>query len=305
MSLRIGVVVHPRRDVSLALGQAQRFAQQSGLRLTQLSVDGEGQQVAPPGEVGDCDLVLAIGGDGTALAAIRTAAPTGVPMLGVACGSLGALTGTEAEHTGEALERVAAGEWRPIKLPALVVALQGDEPQLAYNDLAIVRRGQGQVRVSISVDGELYARLAGDGCIVSTPVGSSAYAFAAGGPLLAPGASAFLLTPLPTHGGSIPPLVIGAERRLELELPHSFAGARLELDGRILRHEAVPLSVTLHPDRATLVSFAGSEPFLTALRRRGVLRDSPRVLADDARQAGGTADTELGGLGETSPSSRS
>ncbi len=284
MSLRIGVVVHPRRDVSLTIALAQRFAAHSGAQITQLPVAGQDQQVAPPGQIDESDLVLAIGGDGTALAAIRAAAPAGVPMLGVACGSLGALTSIEAEHARDALVRFASGDWEPIRLPALVVALQGTETQLAYNDVAIVRRGPGQLRVSASVDGELYARLAGDGAVVSTPVGSSAYAFAAGGPLLAPGTSAFLLTPLPTHGGSIPPLVIGAARRLELELTHSLAGARLELDGQILRQEATSLSVTLRPDAATLVGFGGQESFLTALRRRGVLRDSPRALADDARE---------------------
>ena len=81
-----------------------------------------------------------------------------------------------------------------------------------------MRAGIGQLRVTSRVNGVLFTRLAGDGCIVSTPIGSSAYALAAGGPLLAPETDAYVLTPLPTHGGSRLPLVIGAGSRLELEL---------------------------------------------------------------------------------------
>ena len=107
---------------------------------------------------------------------------------------------------------------------------------MAFNDIAIVRDGDGQVRASVKVDGTLYARLAGDGCVVSTPVGSSAYSFAAGGPLLAADAQAFLLTPLSNHGGSCPPLVVAAGSTLHLEIRPAFGGVRLELDGKVNRH---------------------------------------------------------------------
>src|SRR5437588_735979 len=82
-------------------------------------------------------------------------------------------------------------------------------------------------------DCDLLARLAGDGCIVSTPIGSSAYALAAGGPLLAPDLEALLVTPLPTHGGSCPPFVVGSRSVIRLVATPGLGGARLELDGQV------------------------------------------------------------------------
>ncbi len=254
MGLRIGVVLHPSRDVSEPLRVAEAFAARAGSAVVQLAVEGEGQQLAPDGDVTDCDLVVAIGGDGTALAAIRTAAPADRPVLGVGCGSLGALSTISPAELADSLQRFADGDWTPARLPALEVHAGEQEPCLAYNDAVVVRRRQGQVRVAASVDGELYARLAGDGAVVSTAAGSSAYALAAGGPLLAPGLDAFLFTPLPSHGGSSPPLVVGAERRLELELLPSYGGARLELDGRIVLDPADSITVTLRRGAATLVA---------------------------------------------------
>ncbi len=230
-------------------------------------------------------MVLAIGGDGTALAAIRAAAPRGRPVLAAACGSLGALTSVPATEIEDALVRFARGEWRARALPALELRHEDGQATLAYNDVAFVRRGEGQVRTTMRVDGTLYSRIAGDGCIISTAVGSSAYALAAGGPLLAPGADAFLFTPLPSHGGACPPLVIGGGSRLEIEVMASFKGTRLEVDGKLAYEQAGSLAVRLIPDRATVVAFEDQEPFLEGLRRRGLITDSPRILAED-RQAG-------------------
>src|SRR5687768_9097062 len=110
---RIGLVVHPRRELSRALATVREWAEGQEATVVQIQSPGQGQEVAPPGEAADCDLVIALGGDGTALAALHLAAPAGRPVLGVACGSLGALTATTAEELDEALGRVAAGDWRP------------------------------------------------------------------------------------------------------------------------------------------------------------------------------------------------
>ena len=71
----------------------------------------------------------------------------------------------------------------------------------AVNDLVVVRQGAGQVIVAVRVDGELFIRFAGDGFVIGTPLGSSAYTLAAGGPMLAPGALGMVFTPLAPHGG--------------------------------------------------------------------------------------------------------
>jgi NAD+ kinase len=162
----------------------------------------------------------------------------------------------------------------------------GADTLTAVNDVAVTRRGQGQVMTSAEVDGVLYARFVGDGFVVSTPIGSSGYTLAASGPLLAPGTTAFALTPLAAHGGCIPPLVIGAGSRLRLEVEPGYGGIRLELDGRMVEPEPEPdaLTVGLRPDAATLVGLDDEAPILTGLRRRGIVMDSPRVVARDARE---------------------
>jgi NAD+ kinase len=218
------------------------------------------------------------------LAAVRSAAPADRPVLGVACGSLGALTGTAAAALSDALDRFVCGDWIPHTLPALSVERSGRPRLLAFNDIAVVRGGIGQVRVTAQVDGILYSRLAGDGCVVSTPIGTSAYGLAAGGPLLTPDAEAFVFTPLPTHGGFCPPLVLSWRARLELEVITGFGGSRLEVDGQLADTEPAKLAVAFRPRVATVVNFGGQEPLFTGLRRRQIIIDSPRILAEDPRE---------------------
>jgi NAD+ kinase len=280
---RLGVVVHPARMINGPLRALAGWADAHGAEIVQIAVRGQEREVAELGNAADCDLIVAIGGDGTMLAAIRAALGAGRPVLGLACGSLGVLTAIEADGLGDALSRFSRGDWQPRRLPALVVTRDGAEELLAFNDIAIVRAGIGQVRVTTTVDGVLFSRLAGDGCIVSTPLGSSAYALAAGGALMTPETDAYLLTPLPTHGGSRIPLVIGSRSELRLEVTPGIGGARLELDGQTAQTDPPELTVRLRPDVATLVAFPDQEPLFASLRRRQIIADSPRILADDGR----------------------
>ena len=275
--------MHPSRDIEQPLGALRRWTAEHGAELVQIPLSSRPRRVAEEGRVEDCQLIVSIGGDGTMLAAVRVAMADERPVLGVACGSLGALTNVEEDGVIAALDRIDAGDWRPHRLPALEVRRSEGDSFLALNDFAVVRAGQGQIRVSAVVDGTLYARFAGDGCVVSAPVGSSAYALAAGGPLIAPGTDAFLLTPLPAHGGFSPPLVIAAHLTLELEVAGGYGGARVEVDGQVTGLEVSVLRISLRPDVAVVVGFPDQESFLTGLRRRGVIRDSPRIVADEAR----------------------
>jgi NAD+ kinase len=280
---RLGVVVHPARAIAGPLRALTRWAEEHGVDVVQIPVPGQEREVATPGNAVDCDLIVSIGGDGTMLAAIRAALAAGRPALGLACGSLGVLTAIEADGLNEALERFSRGEWQPRRLPALAITAIGSDALLAVNDIAIVRAGIGQVRVTSRVDGVLFSRLAGDGCIVSTPLGSSAYSLAAGSALLTPETAAYLLTPLATHGGSRQPLVVSAGSELALEVSAGIGGVRLEVDGQIVDAEPCDLRIRLRPDVATVVTFADEEPLFVSLRRRQIIVDSPRIIADDGR----------------------
>src|SRR4051795_6068710 len=138
---RLGLVVHPRREIDTALDNARTWAFANGATIVQIHVSGQERVVADPGEVASCDLVLAVGGDGTALHALHAAAAVNRPVLGVACGSLGALTAVTAGGLRDALGRVARREGCAGRLPGLAVSADGGEPRVAINDVVAVRRG--------------------------------------------------------------------------------------------------------------------------------------------------------------------
>ncbi len=231
--------------------------------------------------------MIALGGDGTVLSALHIAAPHGAPVLGVPCGSVGALAAEYGDRLDEALERVSRGDWTARRLPALVIHSADAPDEWAVNDFVVARRGAGQVVIDLFVEDELYVRLAGDGLIVATPLGSSAYSMAAGGPVLAAGTRAIVCTPLAMHGGSGPPLVVPATATVRVEVHPSFSGFDVEIDGHTRPLEALDYRLSLEEDRVTLVSFADPGLGITALRKRHLIADSPRVLARDNRTARG------------------
>jgi NAD+ kinase len=282
---RVAVVVHPSRPIAEPLATLARWAEANGLEIVEIvGADAIDRDIAPAGVAAPGDLIVALGGDGTVLTALRTSAPVDAPVLGVACGSLGVLTAVPAAGLGRALARVIEGDWTPRRLPALAIQPAHGLGQWAVNDLVAVRHGSGQLVASIAVDDELYARIAGDGVIVATALGSSAYSMAAGGPVLVTGTPAFVCTPLAMHGGNAPALVIPATSTLHLQLQPGFAGFDIEIDGHNVVETELDYAVTVHQDKVTLVAFGRRSLGLEDLRKRQLIFDSPRVLARDARK---------------------
>ena len=284
---RIGLVVHPSRPIDRPLTTLSEWAGQRGIEVVQLHARDSARVVAPFGEVSACDLVVAIGGDGTVLTALRASADHATPVLGVACGSLGALSAVTAPEVEEALDRFEAGSWSRRAVPALEATVDGEKVAWSINDFVLVRRTLGQLIVDVTVGDELYARMAGDGVVVATALGSSAYSMAAGGPVLVDGTDAFLVTPLVIHGGSAPPLVVRAGVDVTLQAHPGYGGFDVEVDGHPQDVDAVRFVLRLVDARATLVSLGDPGLGLTALRRRGLIADSPRVLARGERHPSG------------------
>lgn len=280
---RVGVVVHPTRPVLEGIEVLDSWTRERGLELVQLQT-GEQPSVAPFGEVRSCDLVVALGGDGTILKGLHVSSRTGTPVLGVAYGSLGALTTVTTDELRDGLDRFAAGGWRGRELPALVVDGSDDPdtpPASAINDI-VVARGRGtQLLVDVSLDGELYVRLAGDGVVVATALGSSAYSMAAGGSLLSAPVDVFICTPLAMHAGSAPPIIVEGDGTVTLDVHPMHSGFFVDVDGFPLVTEARRFRIAREHAYATLVAFDGSATGLPGLRARGVISDSPRVIGQD------------------------
>jgi NAD+ kinase len=288
---QIGVLVHPRRDLTEALRALRGWAAGHAIALGQVEVAGQGRRVEELVDARDCQVLVALGGDGTMLAALHAGAAASRPVLGIACGSVGALTAIPASRLGDALDGLASGAWSTRALPALELRVAGEPARMALNDVVVVRDGGGQVVTSVTIDDVLYARLAGDGLIVATPIGASAYTMAAGGPLLAPRADAFVITPLAPHGGSTPPVVCGAASRIAITADAGFGGLRYEVDGHDAGIQAHDATLTLTAGYAERVVLSDEEPAFTGLRRRGLLADSPRVAIREARKGTGSGGT--------------
>jgi len=280
---RLGLVIHPTRDIEGALSSLQDWADANGIDVVQLDAGKHEREVAPMGEVDACDLVVAVGGDGTVLHALRGAATSAAPVLGVACGSLGALSAVAASDITAALDAFKSGSWTRWDVPALDVAVDGERVAWALNDFVVVRRAGQQLTADISIGGELYARIAGDGVIAATLLGSSAYSMGAGGPLLVSGLSAFVMTPIVIHGGSVPPAVIPSDLELTLDVHPGYGGFDIEIDGQGVELDGETFAITLVESKASLVGLDGPRLAFTALRRRGLIADSPRMLARDER----------------------
>jgi NAD+ kinase len=106
---------------------------------------------------------------------------------------------------------------------------------------------------------------------------------ASGGPILAAGTPAYVCTPLAVHGGSTPPLVLPADAELTVDVKPGYAGFQVEIDGFRAAPAALSFRLTLHADRATLATFGPAGHGLAGLRGRGLITDSPRILARERR----------------------
>jgi hypothetical protein len=172
----------PRLDRALAT--VREWAERQGIELVQVRLPGQEQEVAPRGEVGACDLVMALGGDGTTLAALRSAAPHGRPVHRRRVREPRAPSPPSPPTTSRTRSTTCrAATTSSGRLPALVArAGRGDADRAQRPRARARRRGPGHVRGAGR--GERFIRLAGDGWSWPTPLGSSAYTLAAGGPML-------------------------------------------------------------------------------------------------------------------------
>jgi NAD+ kinase len=163
---------------------------------------------------GGSDLILVLGGDGSILRALSREARTGAPVIGVNYGRVGFLASIEQADLETGLTRVVAGDYLTLELPSLTAAWSGGA-LTAVNDLALLRSGdQRMADLTYAVDSERVANVRCDGVILSTPVGSTAYNLAAGGPTVSWRARCYVLSFIAAHHLDTRPLVLAPEETL-------------------------------------------------------------------------------------------
>lgn len=162
------------------------------------------------------EMVIAVGGDGTMLAAVQSAVAFDVPVLGFNLGTLGFLTVAEPDDLTAVVKRLANGEF-DVQTRLTVKASIGGVSAVGVNDVVVEKVDSTRlVNLTVVIDGTEFATYRADGLIIATPTGSTAYSFSAGGPVVDPEVDALVLTPVASHSLFDRPVVLPADSKIEL-----------------------------------------------------------------------------------------
>lgn len=241
-------------EVCRALDEVRSLIHRHGSLANELIADA-----SPVTDAGNADLIVVLGGDGTLLAQSRRLAHLGLPILGVNLGNLGFL----AEFDLPALVRAAPGLFGSEPLQTVSRAMlhaqvfqNGGTSRPTFSGVAlndcVVTAGPPYrvIEIELRFDGVPGPVLKGDGVIVSTPTGSTAYSVSAGGPIVAPTVEAFTITPIAAHSLAFRPIVLPPDARIELVIRRANAHTELGKDGPVISGTALVLDgQVLHPLR--------------------------------------------------------
>src|SRR4029079_7567093 len=196
---------------------------------------GDVQAVSEAELVEQADALVSLGGDGTLLGALRLVAHRPVPVLGVNLGHLGFLVEIEPGELDAALDQLERGDYT-IEEHSAAGLTDGGEESTAFNDIALASvPGQGAVHAALTVMGRPSGRYRCDALVMATPIGSTAYSYAAGGPLVSPMLDAVIISPVAPISGISRPAVVSAAERIGLALMESSGQPALQVDGTIAR----------------------------------------------------------------------
>lgn len=219
-----------------AIEAMERFIQFVGKKIDIISNCLE--TVCPVEMLQKADYAVVFGGDGTILGAARQLCETKVPVIGVNVGKLGFLAEFSIEELTAQFDRITTGDTLIEKRMIMrCTVFRGDTSMFestAVNDAVITAGGPfNMIEMKLAVDKQKPAVCIGDGMIISTPTGSTAYNLSAGGPILSANLSAMVITPLCPHSLSFRPIVINADSQLRIELVRINERTTLLLDGQV------------------------------------------------------------------------
>jgi NAD+ kinase len=191
-----------------------------------------------PATAGSADLCVVVGGDGTLLSAARLMGERQIPILAINYGGLGFLTEVTRDEMYPALEDLMAGKTVTNSRMMIDVSVhRGDTLVATYQALndAVIHKGTLAriIDLEACVDGLYVSKFRSDGLILSTPTGSTAYNVSAGGPIVYPGMSAIIMTPISSHTLTNRPLVLPAESRVEVTLRSVPDDVYVTVDGQV------------------------------------------------------------------------
>ncbi len=231
-------------DVELALTTVRSLLTEAGAKVLlgdTTAAEISGERILDPEQYHELDFAIVVGGDGTLLHAARSLAPFKVPIVGINLGRLGFLTDIPANEIKQGLQAVIDGDYRIEKRAMIQTTVyredDGIHAYLSLNDAVISKGDTGRlIEMSIYVGDEFVSRTRSDGLIVSTPTGSTAYALAAGGPVIEPTLPVFVLVPICPHTLSNRPIILNQKNTIKIsDIKLTDNHATLAVDGIIVQ----------------------------------------------------------------------
>ena len=232
---RIGILYNPLSVPAVELGEELDAWLQSKNLATWRGVSHDAR--GDPLPVSSCSLMICLGGDGTVLRAARLAIPHRIPLLPVALGHLSFMAEVTPEQLRPAIKRILAGDFwieERTLADAHLQPVQGDGSDYTALNEVLVGRGElaRSVVVEVAIDHVRMTSYHADGVLVATATGSTAYALAAGGPVIDPRSQALALVPIAAHLTHVPALVLHEDAEITLSLRSRYP-ALLAVDGQI------------------------------------------------------------------------
>ncbi|QAA32074.1 NAD(+)/NADH kinase [Clostridium manihotivorum] len=231
----IGVFINPSKDkdgsiLDTITKKTKEYFQDSCIFTVQSNKDIQSRK-----EATDCLIVL--GGDGTILGATRDLAiPEDIPIFGINIGNLGFLTSVDSKCTDYALQCLKNKRFKYEKrmmLKCNVSCESGVYDNIALNDIVIAKGTLSRmVKYKIFVDNKFYSSFKGDGVIISTPTGSTAYSFSAGGPLIMPSLEIITIVPICSHTPTMRSIIVNGNSTIEIQAESFGEETFLTVDGQ-------------------------------------------------------------------------
>ncbi len=230
------IVAKPHQDVAHYLQQAMAILKEHGisfmLEKTAAQLLESSEYCLREEVAAHADLIIVLGGDGTFLSIARQAVEAQVPVAGFNLGTLGFLTAMKKESLAEDLEYIFSGK-AVIKSRKLLQADFRGKTYTALNDVVVNKGTIARiVKLLLKIDGETVAEVKGDGLIVATPTGSTAYSISAGGPIVSPEVNGIVITPICPHSLTFRPLVVPDAATVSVQLLTPHMDTYVTIDGQ-------------------------------------------------------------------------
>jgi NAD+ kinase len=228
---RVGILLRPSTpELKEMFFEAKRIFEARGIEVIIDNISG-GMigSMGQPFEMmcQNSDFLVTIGGDGTLISAVRRSYRYQLPVLGIHAGKLGFLADLDFAELESFVDKMLEGEYRIDQravLQATIVSQSGESEIFAFNDIVLTRPSIAKmISIETYVDGRSFNTYYGDGVVISTPTGSTAYNLSAGGPVLFPLTQVFALTPICPHSLTQRPVVLPGHFEIEMKTPDPSA----------------------------------------------------------------------------------